>query len=322
MHGKNTPVAVIGGGVIGLTTGIRLLEWRFDVTLIARNFSPHTTSDVAGAVWLPYKIADAPRVRRWAATTFREYKKLKQVTDGGVSFTELLELFAEKTADPWWKEAVDSFSHAGPAELPAGFRDAYRVRVPLIDTPVYMKYLTERFRTSGGRLECRNLNALGDISDRYPLMVNCSGVWARYLAKDSRVFPIRGEVLRIRRPRGLTDTVLVHESGEEIVYIVPRGEDCILGGVAQENNWSLDPDPRAPRKILDRCRRVAPAIGSPMVLEHKVGLRPGRERVRLEREAFPPDRCLIHNYGHAGSGFTLAWGCADEVVDLATEFIG
>jgi D-amino-acid oxidase len=36
--------------------------------------------------------------------------------------------------------------------------------------------------------------------------------------------------------------------------------------------------------------------------------------VRVEREGR-----VIHNYGHGGAGWTLAWGCAQDVVRLADE---
>ena len=52
------------------------------------------------------------------------------------------------------------------------------------------------------------------------------------------------------------------------------------------------------------------------MVEDLVGLRPGRMEVRLEREE-KNGKYLIHNYGHGGSGVTLSWGCADEVVELA-----
>jgi D-amino-acid oxidase len=48
------------------------------------------------------------------------------------------------------------------------------------------------------------------------------------------------------------------------------------------------------------------------VLNHRVGLRPSRPSVRLERVGD-----VIHCYGHGGAGVTLSWGCADEVVALA-----
>jgi D-amino-acid oxidase len=46
------------------------------------------------------------------------------------------------------------------------------------------------------------------------------------------------------------------------------------------------------------------------------GLRPFRNLVRLEKEGN-----IIHNYGHGGSGFTLSFGCAKQILQiLQNEF--
>ena len=47
------------------------------------------------------------------------------------------------------------------------------------------------------------------------------------------------------------------------------------------------------------------------------GLRPARPTVRLERGVLADGTPVIHDYGHGGSGITLAWGCADEVARRA-----
>ncbi|HUP65002.1 MAG TPA: FAD-dependent oxidoreductase, partial [Thermoanaerobaculia bacterium] len=52
-------------------------------------------------------------------------------------------------------------------------------------------------------------------------------------------------------------------------------------------------------------------------LEVLVGLRPGRPAVRVERDLEDPR--VIHNYGHGGSGFTLSWGCAEDVLRIVRE---
>ena len=43
--------------------------------------------------------------------------------------------------------------------------------------------------------------------------------------------------------------------------------------------------------------------------------------MRLEIEELPGGRALIHDYGHGGGGFTLSWGCAEEVLKLAEDFV-
>jgi D-amino-acid oxidase len=47
---------------------------------------------------------------------------------------------------------------------------------------------------------------------------------------------------------------------------------------------------------------------------HRVGLRPVRPAVRLEREGR-----VIHCYGQGGAGVTLSWGCAEEVRELVAQ---
>jgi D-amino-acid oxidase len=48
------------------------------------------------------------------------------------------------------------------------------------------------------------------------------------------------------------------------------------------------------------------------VITDRVGFRPTRPEIRVEREGD-----VIHNYGHGGSGLTLSWGCAREVLEKA-----
>lgn len=70
--------------------------------------------------------------------------------------------------------------------------------------------------------------------------------------------------------------------------------------------------------------RLLPSLQHAPVLDHWVGLRPGRVRVKLAREDLrlaPAGTSVpvVHNYGHGGSGLTLAWGCAGEAVELVRQ---
>ena len=43
---------VVGAGVSGLSTAIRLLERGHEVEIVSDKFSPETVSEVAAAIWL------------------------------------------------------------------------------------------------------------------------------------------------------------------------------------------------------------------------------------------------------------------------------
>ncbi len=53
-------VAVIGAGVIGLSTALQALDAGFDVTVYAREVTPHTISDGAGSLWEPFAPGGTP----------------------------------------------------------------------------------------------------------------------------------------------------------------------------------------------------------------------------------------------------------------------
>ena len=65
---SETPeIGLLGAGIIGLTAGLRLLAQGWRVVIYARAITPHTTSDLAAALWFPYQVAPMERVKKWAA---------------------------------------------------------------------------------------------------------------------------------------------------------------------------------------------------------------------------------------------------------------
>ena len=145
--------------------------------------------------------------------------------------------------------------------------------------------------------------------------IRCSGLGARELVGDRSMVPIRGQVVRVAQV-GLERFVFDDHGPGGVTYIVPRMSDCILGGTDQEHDERLAPDPATAEAILARCIALEPRLAHAAILEHKVGLRPGRPAVRLGAEQ-GGQTLVIHNYGHGGAGVTLSWGCADEVARLA-----
>jgi len=67
-------------------------------------------------------------------------------------------------------------------------------------------------------------------------------------------------------------------------------------------------------------RNLAPVIASwDRVLRTTVGLRPHRKSGFVLKADKLDEKLLIHNYGHAGAGMSIAWGCGVVVSELALQ---
>ncbi len=171
---------------------------------------------------------------------------------------------------------------------------------------VYLGWLIGRVAALGGTLTRLNLAALPIGAD---VVVNCAGLGARLLGSDPSVTPVRGQVVCVEQV-GLERWWL---DADGPTYVIPRSRDIVLGGTDGEGDWSRTPSPDTAAAILARAAALVPEVRRARVLRHKVGLRPARPVVRVER-----DGGVVHCYGHGGAGVTLSWGVADEVVALVS----
>jgi D-amino-acid oxidase len=309
-------VLVVGAGVIGLSCAVRLAEAGYDTHDLARDLPLETTSAVAGALWLPYRAEPVERVSAWARTTLAELLRLNEDDEAsGVLLREGALLSRETPARPAWADGVAALAPLRPVIEPVrGYPHGFWLRVPLVDMSRYLPRLVERLGAAGGTVTRMSLPALPD----HGVVVNATGVAARALAHDADVRPVRGQVVVLENP-GLTRWLVdEHEEGGYLTYVLPRTDTVVVGGTAVEDDWSTTADPETSRRILDRAVRLEPALRDARVLAHRVGLRPSRPAVRLEAERRPGGG-IVHCYGHGGSGVTLSWGCADEVLRLVGD---
>ncbi len=307
---------ILGCGVIGLTAAIRLLEqFERPTTIVAKDFPPNTTSDIAAAIWMPFLVEPQNKALNWSKQTFDRYIQEQHNPKTGIYLTELFEFFLEPVADPYWISAIDRFRYATAEEIPTGYRYGFVAEVPIVETPLYMVYLLDRFRELGGELRSSTVNRIEEITHSDSITINCSGLGSRELMNDDQMFPIRGQIARMEKIDSRRSFTI--ESGPHaICYILPRSNDTIVGGTALRHVWDTAVDAVKSHELIANARFFEHKLREARLLEDIVGLRPGRTEVRLEwttdLRGFP----VIHNYGHGGSGFTLCWGCANAVCDI------
>jgi D-amino-acid oxidase len=327
-------VAIIGAGVAGLTSGVILAERGYPTAIFAEETGQRTTSAAAAAIWYPYDAAPVDKVIFWALQSYPVLTALAADAVTGVSMIEL-RTFARtgKIHIPEWAIPLGA-QHLSYSEiqqggeerfssqlsrLPAGFTSGFTLEVPLMDTTIYLDYLAGRFIAAGGDIKPNvRLAKPQHITADFELIVNCAGMGAKALANDFDLEPHRGQVVIVPK-LGISSAIVSDDV--PLMYAIPRGNDCVFGGT---NDLSDDRtvDPLATSHILAECARVLD-IDLPTVLGERVGIRPFRRSgVRVSKDLLPDGRTIIHNYGHGGSGFTLSWGCARDVLSLTESVIG
>jgi D-amino-acid oxidase len=326
----NRNVAIIGAGVSGLTCGVIFAELGYRTVILAKETGQQTTSGAAAALWFPYDAEPAEKVVPWALRTFDVLGDLARIPGRGVSMIELRqfsrtgEIQIPDWAIPLGAQAV---THNSPSVMSSkverslagnflGFKSGYAITVPLMDTTIYLDYIANRFVVAGGSIAADvHFEKLEDVDRKFDLVINCAGIGARELVQDPDLEPHRGQVAVVPRIEALSCAVVCDDA--PLMYAIPRTNDCVFGGT-NDLSTDLAVDPATTDRIIAECGRVL-NIEKPNVLAERVGLRPFRKSgVRLERGRLRDGRTTIHNYGHGGSGFTLSWGCARDVLNLAT----
>jgi D-amino-acid oxidase len=322
-------VTVVGAGVVGLSCAVRLAEAGAEVNVLARDLPPETTSAVAGGLWLPGLDEPFGDVVRWARATLTELVRLadegEQEPLGGRSVVRvlpgtLLRRLGPTPAPAWATPLADAVGLSDVHHPAPGYAFGHRLSVPVVDPRRYLEQLARRLRAAGGSLTRLPLAALPTRG----VVVNCTGVAARAMAADPTVRPVRGQVALLTDP-GLREW-WCDESAEDLTYVVPRGTDVVVGGTLDDDEWGTTPDAATARRLIRRAVDLVPALRGATVIAHRVALRPARPTVRLELERHPTDddagHLRVHCYGHGGSGLTLSWGCAEDVVGLLREELG
>ena len=305
-------IGVIGAGISGLSTAFILVNEGHRVTVLAKAFSPNTTSNKAAAFWFPYHVRGDKRAIVWVEKSYQFYKQLTADKNSGISFIKLIKgIKVGVVDDDSWVQFMppNTCRELLVSELPIGYSKGFEAEVPLIETQIFLPYLQQQLLQKGVVFIKKEITDLSDISQQFDAVINCSGLGAKTLCKDEKIFPVRGQVLLLEP--GYPDSIFL--DNQTPTYIVPRKDATIIGGTYEEHIGDEITESKTLEKLLDKASTVFPELKNRKVIGSWAGLRPFRETVRLERE---PNTNIIHNYGLGGSGFTLAFGCAEAVKDL------
>ncbi|XP_037027923.1 D-aspartate oxidase [Bradysia coprophila] len=325
-------VAIVGAGVVGLSCAVKIAESvadrrNVDVCVFSDKFSPNTTGDGSAGLWGPYLICDtaSDKINKWSDEThqfFHELWKSGKAAELGISLIPVTRLIIDGDGfNPCWSRVVFGFTPVSYEQLDQYSRE-HNVKytagahfVTFTCEPTFLlPYLMKRFQSAGGKVFEKRINNFDELDQDYDLIINCTGMGAKLLANDRKVRPIRGQVHRVEA------SWIFQSTQNDVNYIIPNVGSVVLGGTAQFDDYNENASADDSKFIRSGCLNLDPSIANSTFLKEWVGLRPGRNTIRIEEETIRKRNgktcTIIHNYGHGGSGVTTAWGCATDVLDL------
>jgi len=304
-------VLVVGAGVTGLTTALALAEAGVSVRVVTKDPVDSTLSVAAGAIWGPYMVAHEHGLD-WALQTLDRLSAYGGDPVTGVEMVDGIEAARTPIEPPKWTDALPNFRRCRLDELPGNCRSGWEYTAAIVNMPMYLAFLEQELRRRRIVPEIGPVTSLTALRQEAAVVVNCTGLAAKELVPDPEVEPIRGELVVVNNP-GITRFFLEHEEEPpHLTYFLPQGDTVIMGGTAEHGRRDLAPDPGTAEAIRARCAVIEPKLADARILSVRVGVRPHRRVLRVERDG----QGIVHNYGHGGSGLTLSWGCASYVRDL------
>lgn len=303
-------ITVAGAGVSGLTCAVVLQRAGHEVNVVAERPGLEATSGAAGAIWLPVRIAAGGREFGWAMRSYRVLREIaERHVDAGVDVLTAFEVETDE-GRPWWGDAVDGLHQIDVTNVYPVAHTAWAFEAPRVEPALYIPWLESQLQHPVDFRRIHSLDALeGDA------VINCTGLGARSLCHDASLTGVFGQTV-IVAPGTLPMATFIGDERDQsaIFYSIPRRNEVVLGGCREacDDDEPRPPDPALREAILARARGAGYEPGA--IIRERCGLRPVRPRVCLEREGR-----VVHNYGHGGAGYTLSWGCAEEVAALVAR---
>jgi D-amino-acid oxidase len=342
---RGPKIVVVGGGVVGLTTALRLAD-ECSVSVVAERIGPASDSWKATAVWHVYLVPETGEVLSWAQRSLEKLSEIALTTPlAGVELVHGVELFRTTPFQvPSWSHIPRKFRMLTSKEVLSynefddrglsqseiedlrshPVRWGYEIEAPAASMTRYLGWLESVATAKGVVFQRLRIDSLDELAGNGDLIVNCSGFGARELVGDRDFVPYKGQYFVLRTSESAPRAYVGdddHPAG--MAYVIPRLGEVMVGGCAEEGRedlvFTLDwvDTMRRAGLYVPWLRRRSP---SDQARDPVVGVRPCRHGgVRLAIDRSSACVPVIHNYGHGGSGFSLSWGCAQAVLALVRE---
>ena len=265
LPGHQGAVAVIGAGVVGLTTARLVQEAGYPVTIYAKALPPETTSNIAGGQWYPSILYDAAKLtpqfeEQLVAAASYAYRRFQIMIGDEYGVRWMTNYLVsdsppdDSDTDRLLRSMLPEARDLGAGAHGFDYRYVGQFDGMLIEPPRFLRAMLRDIQIAGGRIVVRDFATPADVAALPERLVfNCTGLGAGALFGDTEITPMRGQ-LAVLLPQPEVDYALETDSG---MYMFSRSDGVILGGTADRGDWSTEVDPATTERLIARHTAIA-----------------------------------------------------------------
>lgn len=253
--------AVIGSGIMGLTTARLLQDAGWSVTIYTRDVSRHSTSNVGAGQWAPTSVfeegvaskAFEAQFKFAARISHHAYQNLSGA-NYGIRFIENYYIGNRPREESYYlrelPELFASIADLEPHQHPFPVEYVKRTVTMIVEPATFLRKVRDDVYRAGGKFVVRNFQNRDEIlALKEKTIFNCTGLGAKALFDDDELVPIKGQLVFVP-PDPAVDYLTVG-GGRDVTYMFPRSGEILLGGSYQQGDWSTHAEAEVTERILE-----------------------------------------------------------------------
>ena len=330
-------VTVIGAGIVGCLTAIKLKESGYDVTIIDKNEIGKESSWAGAGILFPLMPWEyEPRVFElciYAANFYKNFSsKLFKITGIDSEFIEsglvCINPRGSENILNWVKNNNLNINECTFLDQPSYFFP----RVTQIRPPRLMKAIKLFMQEIGINIrentnliklkkESHNIKSWPTVENeqiKADIFVITSGAWTSNLVIDHEdiIYPVRGQMIQYKK----IEVNIKHVLYSDDFYVLQRKDGVILAGSTVEHvGFDKNTDVTALNQLMKKTSILIPELKGVIPENHWAGIRPGTKgNIPIIKKSENYENIFI-NSGHYRYGLTMAPMSAEEIYKLILE---
>ncbi|MEC7885558.1 MAG: FAD-dependent oxidoreductase [Pseudomonadota bacterium] len=330
-------VLVIGGGIVGLASALKLLEKDFEVSIIDAQ-KPGAASNMAGGILFPLKPWEiSNEMLRLCIDGISEYNiffdnldsKEKTQIQHYKRDTIVLGNILEKTNIWYSKNTITDFKfykenlNKYKTVFNENFNEFLLLKdINIVDPGQLKKYIESDLKSKGVNFISGNIDNVNNLFEgsknkefnSYDYIVVTAGAWSSSLLNlDIEIKPIKGQLLFFKSSKPLIENIIFIDD----YYMIPRSENIlVVGSTLEDVGFDISTSKIARDNLSEQVYKVFNKESNLKCIDQISGFRPFSDIGEPYICKHPGNPKIIFNFGHFRYGILTAFSSASKLINL------